>query len=322
MDEDPDELAAAFFARQSEKERAKTILPIDDWTRVIIEIVDGRRRKISPSARNDDHYDDDHDDDDNDDDDHDGKKKRTHGHIAGAMDAVTLGREVVNSGVDAMDTSSSTTTTSTTWHLVTTMPPAPTQHHRVAAGGYEYGEGGVVGIVMNTNDARLLPYPARHRRADGDHGICGGVSQNITMGEIEEARRIIKDRLVRRLLEEEEEIFLEGEGEGEMTLEIDNHHRRSGWKLDDIGVRREDATKNNRWRGRHEYTATNYVHVCHSRHRHRILGAVPAKGKNVAKRGVPSPMDRYFSSVITPHGARGGGGGGDDSRSSSENEKN
>ena len=72
MDEDPDELAAAFFARQSEKERAKTILPIDDWTRVIIEIVDGRRRKISPSARNDDHYDDDHDDDDNDDDDHDG----------------------------------------------------------------------------------------------------------------------------------------------------------------------------------------------------------------------------------------------------------
>jgi hypothetical protein len=66
MDEDTDDLAAAFFARQSEKERAKTILPIDDWNSIIVEIVHGRRMKDPSGVRR---YDD--DDDDDDDDDHD-----------------------------------------------------------------------------------------------------------------------------------------------------------------------------------------------------------------------------------------------------------
>jgi hypothetical protein len=73
MDEDPEDLAAAFFARQSEKERAKTILPIDDWKSVIVKVVDGRRMKAPSGARRyDDDDDDDHDDDADNDDDHDG----------------------------------------------------------------------------------------------------------------------------------------------------------------------------------------------------------------------------------------------------------
>ena len=35
MEDDPDDLAAAFFAQQAAKEKAKTTLPTDDWIRVI-----------------------------------------------------------------------------------------------------------------------------------------------------------------------------------------------------------------------------------------------------------------------------------------------
>ena len=35
MDDDPDDLAAAFFAQQAAKENAKATLPTEDWIRVI-----------------------------------------------------------------------------------------------------------------------------------------------------------------------------------------------------------------------------------------------------------------------------------------------
>jgi hypothetical protein len=35
MDDDPDDLAAAFFAQQTAKEKAKATLPTDNWIRVI-----------------------------------------------------------------------------------------------------------------------------------------------------------------------------------------------------------------------------------------------------------------------------------------------
>ena len=35
MDDDPDDLAAAFFAQQAAKEAKKTALPVKDWIRVI-----------------------------------------------------------------------------------------------------------------------------------------------------------------------------------------------------------------------------------------------------------------------------------------------
>lgn len=35
MDDDPDDLATAFFAQQAAKERKKVTLPTDDWVRVI-----------------------------------------------------------------------------------------------------------------------------------------------------------------------------------------------------------------------------------------------------------------------------------------------
>jgi hypothetical protein len=52
----------------------------------------------------------------------------------------------------------------------------------------------MIGIVMNTDDSRLLPFSASRR---------GKISPptKTYVDEIEEARRIIKDRLVTRLLE-------------------------------------------------------------------------------------------------------------------------
>ena len=35
MDDDPDDLAAVFFAQQAQKEKAKVTLPTEDWIRVI-----------------------------------------------------------------------------------------------------------------------------------------------------------------------------------------------------------------------------------------------------------------------------------------------
>ncbi len=67
--EDPDDLAAAFFARQSERERAKTILPIDDWNSIVVEVAERRRIAAATTggrrchANHDYDHDDDHDDD-------------------------------------------------------------------------------------------------------------------------------------------------------------------------------------------------------------------------------------------------------------------
>ncbi len=40
MDDDPDDLAAAFFAQQAAKEAQKTALPTKDWIRVIQDTTD------------------------------------------------------------------------------------------------------------------------------------------------------------------------------------------------------------------------------------------------------------------------------------------
>ena len=42
MDDDPDDLAAAFFAQQAAKEKAKATLPTEDWIRVI-DVVKSRK---------------------------------------------------------------------------------------------------------------------------------------------------------------------------------------------------------------------------------------------------------------------------------------
>jgi hypothetical protein len=49
--DDPEELAAAFFAEQAAKEKARITLPIDDWTRAIIAVA---REKGKKANNNDD----------------------------------------------------------------------------------------------------------------------------------------------------------------------------------------------------------------------------------------------------------------------------
>ena len=49
--DDPEELAAAFFAEQAAKEKARITLPIDDWTRATIAVV---REKGKKANNNDD----------------------------------------------------------------------------------------------------------------------------------------------------------------------------------------------------------------------------------------------------------------------------
>jgi hypothetical protein len=112
--DDPEELAAAFFAEQAAKEKARITLPVDDWTQAIIAVA---------------------------------------------------GEEVTKENIDSSSyqTSLSTTTaptTATAW-LVTTMPPAPT--YRLAnnvddkVGGDRCGSNeGIVGIILNSNETRLL----------------------------------------------------------------------------------------------------------------------------------------------------------------------
>ena len=121
--DDPEELAAAFFAEQAAKEKARIALPIEDWTRAIISVAAGREVTKENSSNDDD----------------DAK---------------------IDSSRCQMSLSSITTTAATAW-LVTTMPPAPT--YRLAnnendekadddRGGTNKG---IVGIILNSNESQL-----------------------------------------------------------------------------------------------------------------------------------------------------------------------
>ena len=169
MNEDPDDLAAAFFARQSAREEARANLPIDDWSRAILEVVGG----------------------------------------TSALDGATVagvGVKRVVGGADNDDDATiiPSTSTFTKW-LVTTMPPAPTYRASADEGGG--GEGGIGGISLNPDDARLLrrddsrvtPLVDVDGDGDGDGDGEGGMLL-LTPEEIE-MRRLIKDRLVRSLEE-------------------------------------------------------------------------------------------------------------------------
>ena len=52
MEEDPDDLAAAFFAQQAAKEKAQTTLPIDDWAYVVNAALQKSKGTSSSSAEN------------------------------------------------------------------------------------------------------------------------------------------------------------------------------------------------------------------------------------------------------------------------------
>ena len=45
MDEDPDNLAASFFANQAAKEKQKATLPTDDWVKVVEAVLKKRKLK-------------------------------------------------------------------------------------------------------------------------------------------------------------------------------------------------------------------------------------------------------------------------------------
>ena len=52
MEEDPDDLAAAFFAQQAAKEKAQTTLPIDDWAYVVNAALQKSKGTSRSSAEN------------------------------------------------------------------------------------------------------------------------------------------------------------------------------------------------------------------------------------------------------------------------------
>mmetsp|Transcript_20424 Transcript_20424/g.43802 ORF Transcript_20424/g.43802 Transcript_20424/m.43802 type:complete len:168 (-) Transcript_20424:286-789(-) len=149
MDDDPDDLAAAFFAQQAAKEKAKATLPTDDWIRV----VEAAKKKLAISSS-----------------------------AAAVDDKDTDGQSRTRTGKggeDNLDPSS--------W-LVTAMPPAP--NHAA-----ERNEGGVVGIVVDSSDARRCSLEGRRASDDEDNEI------ELTAEE-EETRRRIVEYLVRKLEEE------------------------------------------------------------------------------------------------------------------------
>jgi hypothetical protein len=156
MDDDPNDLAAAFFASQSAREEARATLPIDDWTRAIVEVVGG---------------------------------------VDGAT-AAGVGFRGVVGGADNDDVATIIQSTYTKW-LVSTMPPAPTC--RAADDDWGVGMGGIVGIALNPDDARLFRdsdsrgTPHFDGDVDGDGGVLLLTPEEIDM------RRMIKDRLVRSL---------------------------------------------------------------------------------------------------------------------------
>jgi len=51
MDEDPDNLAALFFANQAAKEKQKATLPTDDWVKVVEAVM--KKRKLRGSNTSD-----------------------------------------------------------------------------------------------------------------------------------------------------------------------------------------------------------------------------------------------------------------------------
>ena len=51
MDEDPDDLAALFFANQAAKEKQKATLPTDDWVKVVEAVL--KKRKLRGSNTTD-----------------------------------------------------------------------------------------------------------------------------------------------------------------------------------------------------------------------------------------------------------------------------
>jgi hypothetical protein len=122
--DDPEDLAAAFFAEQAAKEKARITLPIDDWTRAIIDVAAGMEVTKENSNADDD-------------------------------------AKIIDSSRCQMSLSSITTTAATAW-LVTTMPPAPA--YRLANNENDEKADddrgstnikGIVGIILNSNETRL-----------------------------------------------------------------------------------------------------------------------------------------------------------------------
>ena len=122
--DDPEDLAAAFFAEQAAKEKARITLPIDDWTRAIIDVAAGREVTKENSNADDD--------------------------------------AKIDSSRCQMSLSSITTTAADSAWIVTTMPPAPT--YRLANNENDEKADddrgstnikGIVGIILNSNETRL-----------------------------------------------------------------------------------------------------------------------------------------------------------------------
>mmetsp|Transcript_1471 Transcript_1471/g.2514 ORF Transcript_1471/g.2514 Transcript_1471/m.2514 type:complete len:168 (+) Transcript_1471:195-698(+) len=118
MDDDPDDLAAAFFAAQASKEKAKATLPTDDWSRVIDNIEANKQSASSGSAAS----------------------------VAAVVDGKDAGTSSTSESCTLNMANGGNAVNPSSW-LVTTMP-------RVAPKYHTSDEDGIVGIIVDSNDAR------------------------------------------------------------------------------------------------------------------------------------------------------------------------
>ena len=121
MEEDPDDLAAAFFAQQAAKEKAQSTLPIDDWTYVVNAALQKSKSTSSSSAENTGG---------------DGKDTASGGDTNNGQSSCNVSNDFGKIDVEA-------------WLVKTLPPPPPTQKIN---GMGNNKEGDIMGVILDSDD--------------------------------------------------------------------------------------------------------------------------------------------------------------------------
>ena len=121
MEEDPDDLAAAFFAQHAAKEKAQSTLPIDDWTYVVNAALQKSKGTSSSSA----------------------------GNIGGDGKDTASGGDTNNGQSRSCKVSNEGKIDVEAWLVKTLPPPPPTQKIN---GMGNNKEGDIMGVILDSDD--------------------------------------------------------------------------------------------------------------------------------------------------------------------------
>ena len=121
MEEDPDDLAAAFFAQQAAKEKAQSTLPIEDWTYVVNAALQKSKGTSSSSAEN----------------------------IGGDGQDTASGGDINNGQSRSCNVSNEGKVDVEAWLVKTLPPPPPTQKIN---GMSINKEGDILGVILDSGD--------------------------------------------------------------------------------------------------------------------------------------------------------------------------